>query len=218
MTRPEPDIAIAQLVFSFVCHELAGPIGAVNNGLELMADFGSGGDDEAMELVTDSAQQTARELEFARLAFGAGGGLGGSLLASVPAICEPVLKTERVAFRWSAPQGIPEPPRNVAKLLANMALVARQALRGRGVLTLRVEAADAGLDLFALAEGPGARLDEGLEQALLGDREAGLASPLAAQAYFTSALAAACGGEIVHESGGDDVYTLSVSLRDTAQG
>src|SRR5690606_40439277 len=63
---------LAALLCSRVCHDLINPVGAIGNGLEVLADptqvemqsF-------AKELIENSTRQARAKLEFARLAFGA---------------------------------------------------------------------------------------------------------------------------------------------------
>ncbi|MBW8910947.1 MAG: histidine phosphotransferase, partial [Sphingomonas sp.] len=67
----------ASLLCSRLCHDLLSPVGALNNGLELLADET---DPEmrarCMELLAESAAASANKLKFFRLAFGAAGGFG----------------------------------------------------------------------------------------------------------------------------------------------
>ena len=63
------DIHLAQLLCSRLCHDLVGPAGAVNAGLELAEDGDLDGD--ALDLVTSSAAEVTRRLAFFRIAFGA---------------------------------------------------------------------------------------------------------------------------------------------------
>ena len=70
-------VDLASLLCSRLCHDLMSPVGALNNGIELLADEQ---DPEmraqCLELLGDSARATANKLKFFRLAFGAGGGFG----------------------------------------------------------------------------------------------------------------------------------------------
>ena len=73
-------IDLASLLCSRLCHDLLSPVGALNNGLELMADEQ---DPEmrqrCLDLLAESAKASANKLKFFRLAFGAGGGYGTSI-------------------------------------------------------------------------------------------------------------------------------------------
>jgi histidine phosphotransferase ChpT len=64
------------LICSRLCHDLAGSIGAVNNGVELLAEETDAAmREEAIGLIAQSAHDAARRLAFFRLALGASGGL-----------------------------------------------------------------------------------------------------------------------------------------------
>ena len=65
----------ASLLCSRLCHDLLSPVGALNNGIELLADEH---DPEmrarCLDLLAESARASANKLKFFRLAFGAAGG------------------------------------------------------------------------------------------------------------------------------------------------
>ena len=74
--EPDPSLALVAQLCSKLCHDLAGVIGAIANGAELLEDE----DDEeirnqAVELLAQSAEQAGRRLRFFRIAFGAGGAI-----------------------------------------------------------------------------------------------------------------------------------------------
>ena len=73
------DLKVAQLLSSRLCHDLVGPIGAVNTGLELMEED-SDDDGAALGLMARSAAEAIRRLAFYRMAFGLGGAGGGAAL------------------------------------------------------------------------------------------------------------------------------------------
>ena len=70
-------VDFASLLCSRLCHDLMSPVGALNNGIELLADETDPDmREKCTELLSDSARATANKLKFFRLAFGAGGGFG----------------------------------------------------------------------------------------------------------------------------------------------
>ncbi|MDH5412136.1 MAG: hypothetical protein OEY16_12165, partial [Alphaproteobacteria bacterium] len=58
------DMRMIGLLSSHLCHELVNPVSAVNNGIELLLDVGDDMRDEAMSLIENSAQRTAKRLQF----------------------------------------------------------------------------------------------------------------------------------------------------------
>lgn len=86
------DTALAALISSKICHDLAGQIGAINNGLELLEEE----NDEdtryyALELIQNSAKAAWAQLDFNRLAFGVASSLGAVV---------PLAHVEQVARRY----------------------------------------------------------------------------------------------------------------------
>ena len=65
------DFKEAQLLCSRLCHDLVGPIGAMNAGLELFEEMDGG--QESLTMIGQSAKQMGARLSFYRMAFGLGG-------------------------------------------------------------------------------------------------------------------------------------------------
>ena len=61
---------IAALIGSRICHDLISPIGAINNGLELLEMTGTSSGPE-MELISQSVENASARIRFFRIAFGA---------------------------------------------------------------------------------------------------------------------------------------------------
>ncbi len=60
---------LATLVGSRLCHDLVSPVGAISNGLELIALSGSPGTEE-MDLIAESCASARARINFFRVAFG----------------------------------------------------------------------------------------------------------------------------------------------------
>lgn len=68
----KPDIQILELLSSKICHDLISPIGAINNGLEILEELGPDAGDDVTGLISYSARQASAKLQAYRLAYGAG--------------------------------------------------------------------------------------------------------------------------------------------------
>jgi histidine phosphotransferase ChpT len=68
--RASLDTRILELLIARLCHELAGPISAVVNGLELMSEDDPDFVADAVRLVGTSARTASRRLQFYRFAYG----------------------------------------------------------------------------------------------------------------------------------------------------
>lgn len=63
---------IAALIGSRICHDLISPIGAINNGLELLSMTGDAKGPE-MDLIAESVGNASARIRYFRIAFGAAG-------------------------------------------------------------------------------------------------------------------------------------------------
>ena len=68
----QSNVNLAALIGSRICHDLISPIGAINNGLELLGMSGSGSGPE-LELIQESVGNASARIRFFRIAFGAAG-------------------------------------------------------------------------------------------------------------------------------------------------
>src|SRR5712691_10357005 len=66
------DMRVLELLTARLCHELSGPIAAINNGIELLAEEDPDFVREAATLVGDSARRAGSRLQFYRFAYGLG--------------------------------------------------------------------------------------------------------------------------------------------------
>jgi len=205
------DIRIVQLLFSRLCHDLAGPIGAIKNGVEFVSDF-EDEDAEAIELIAQSAHQAAVELEFARLAFGFGGGRSGDYLADAEHLCKSLLANERIRVAWENDPEQIEIPIGTAKLLVNMALVGHHCLHGRGSLIVRVEVVDGSHRLVVGAEGPGVGIKAEMLVALKGEASPADLTPATSQGYYTCRLGRLLGADLEIDASADERIVLSATV------
>lgn len=188
---------LASLLCSRLCHDLLSPIGAMNNGLELLADET---DPEmrarCIELLTDSARASANKLKFFRLAFGAAGGFGDKVDVSEPRqlIEGLVADKPRVELQWHVPSAMLAKP--AVKVLLNLALIGLDGLVRGGQLIIAAEEQDGACEIAVNATGPNVVIDESLAAALQGDIGAAVLSPRTAPAFMIERIARSHGGTI----------------------
>lgn len=189
-------VDFASLLCSRLCHDLLNPVGALNNGIELLADE----TDPAMReqcigLLGDSARVSAAKLKFYRLAFGSAGGYGETLPAhEVRAAVEGMFATPgRLAIEWLiADDSLPKLP---AKILLNLALIGGEALPRGGTLVLGMEMVDGAVDIAIRGEGPRLILDGEIRRTLAG--EAAEVTSRNAAAAMTRQLIDDRGGQVI---------------------
>ncbi|MBK8457372.1 MAG: histidine phosphotransferase [Phyllobacteriaceae bacterium] len=131
-----PAADLAALLCSRVCHDLISPVGAINNGLELLDEGGS--DAEAMDLIRQSARNASARLQYARIAFGAAGSAGMLIdTGDAEAVARAYLANEKPEFVWTGGRALL--PKNKVKLLLNLILVANAAIPRGGKLEVTLE-------------------------------------------------------------------------------
>lgn len=203
----------ASLLCSRLCHDLLSPVGALNNGVELLADEQ---DPEmrqrCLELLAESAQAAANKLKFFRLAFGAAGGFGDEVETREPrAALEGLFGPERrIELGWMV--GEQRLPKGAVKLLLNLALIAGDALVRGGRLDVGAESSARGIELVVRAEGPRLLLDPLLREMLVagaGDRPI---EPRAAGAWLAHSLAEMAGATIRLSEPSDQRLVIGVDL------
>ena len=67
------ELRVAELMCSRLCHDLISPIGAINNGVELLNDGDNRVLQDSLVIIENSARQAVDRLSFFRISFGAGG-------------------------------------------------------------------------------------------------------------------------------------------------
>lgn len=186
---------LVALICSRLCHDLAGSIGAVNNGVELLAEETDPAmREDAIALIAQSANDAARRLAFFRLALGASGSMsepmawaefsrvakayfeGGKLSLLLPASAEPL-------------------PKPLGKALLLGLSLAGQALPRGGSLALTKD----GTAWLIRAEGTTLRWQDPVAQGL-GDGTLP-AEPMAAMARYARELAGMAGCRLQAEPG-----------------
>lgn len=185
-----PDLRLTELLAAWLCHELIGPVAAVENGVELLLDQDHEIAEEALALVGESARRAGSRLQFYRFAYGFGGSSAGEGQIAGPPPCE-------LAARYFASTKIACHYRDhirsldlaQQKLGCNLLLIGAEALARGGTLTL--DAAGPGLELEVAGEV--VHLAPPQIEALLLATPIELVTPRTVQAYYTGLLAQAQG-------------------------
>jgi histidine phosphotransferase ChpT len=189
------------------------PVGALNNGIELLVDETDPDmREKCLELLADSARASANKLKFFRLAFGAGGGFADAIdTHEAEAALAGVFGAERrIELEWMVSGD--KLPKGAVKLLLNVALLAGDALVRGGRLAVGAEQDGGTLELVIRAEGPRILLDPALRETLAKGSTGGTVEPRAAGAWLAHSLAAEAGGTIRLSDPADEVLLIGVTL------
>jgi histidine phosphotransferase ChpT len=203
----------ASLLCSRLCHDLLSPVGALNNGIELLADEH---DPEmrarCLDLLAESARASANKLKFFRLAFGAAGGFADVVdTREARAAIEGLFGGDgRIQLGWMVDE--PVMSKAALKVLLNLVLIAGDALVRGGSLDVGAEKQGEGLDIVVRAEGSRIVLDPELRRVLVGEMQEDEVAPRAAAAWLAHSLVEEGGGSIQVADGEEGMLIIGASL------
>ncbi|WP_281301962.1 MULTISPECIES: histidine phosphotransferase family protein [unclassified Iodidimonas] len=205
-------VSFAALLCSRLCHDLVSPVGALSNGLEVLADEH---DDEmrlqVLSLLDQSARQTANRLQFFRLAFGAGGGFGKMV---DPRDGEKALKAflqdSKITLEWQIQS--PSLPKDALKLILNLALLAGEGLVRGGVLRIESSGNETGQVIEVSASGPRVLFSSAAREALEGKLSEADLEPRTAPAYLAGIVARDIPARLQIDSSQEDRILFRISL------
>ena len=195
MTNSSPDLA--SLLCSRLCHDMLSPVGALSNGLELLADeHDPDMRQRCFELLEQSARISADKLKFFRLAFGAAGGFGDMVpvIEARQLVDALVGNNERITIAWQlASDALPKP---AIKTLLNLALIGSDSLVRGGTLEIAAEMRDGTSEIAVRASGRRIAFDADIGRALEGVLPQSQLSSRTAPAAMVANLAEGVGGKI----------------------
>ena len=203
---------LASLLCSRLCHDMLSPVGALANGLELLADE----QDPQMrvrvvELLEQSSKISTDKLKFFRLAFGAAGGFGEAIpIEEAKDVIDALASdAKRVEVHWAIAE--PSLPKPAVKVLLNLAQIALDALVRGGTLDIGAEWRDGAVEIVARARGPRIAFDETIGRALQGDLDESEITSRTAAAYMIAVLAEEMDGGLQYKLG-DGALVLGAVL------
>ncbi len=201
---------LAALLCSRVCHDVISPVGAINNGLELLDESGS--DADAMDLIRTSALNASVRLKFARLAFGASGSVGASIDTgeAEKAAKDFAAAEKKTEVIWNGPRAII--PKNRVKLLLNLFLVAYGSIPRGGSVEVTLENPEFDAKFTIVAKGRMMRVPPKFIEINTGTVEEAIDAH-SIQPYYTVLLADETKMEITHTVTPEEI-TYTAVLKD----
>ena len=195
---------LAALLCSRVCHDLISPVGAIVNGLEVLAEEKDAETQAfALDLIKKSATTASAKLQFCRIAFGAAGSAGAQIdTGDAEKITRGFLEDDKTKLTWNLARAFM--PKNRVKLLLNMLLMAGQAIPRGGQLTIDAVGEGEAVGFKVTATGTIAKIPP---TAALLSGEAGEEALDAhrIQPFYAGLLAQACGLKAAAAMEGDAV-------------
>lgn len=191
------ELSIVQMLCSRLCHDLAGPAGAVGAGVDLLGEAAAGPDPEALDLVVFGARQLSSRLSYYRVAFGSGGTAANLSWPGVRSLAESLFEGSRVDLVWSQPTqaATKSLPSDIYRLATLLILVGSEALPRGGTLALTAAPVHAGCLLSLSVSGASVVLNKDVATALRGEGN-DLVTSRTVTAFYAARLAKTLGATI----------------------
>ena len=203
---------LAALLCSRLCHDMLSPVGALSNGLELLAaETDPEMRQRCLELLEQSAKISTDQLKFFRLAFGAAGGFGEAVpVEEAKAVVDAlVADNKKVTANWAInEENLPKP---AVKVMLNFAQIALDALIRGGTLDIGAEMRDGSAEIVVRAQGDRIAFDDNIGRALQGDMKPAELSSRTAAAHMIAMLAEEANGGLQFKRD-DDALVLGAVL------
>lgn len=205
------NLRTAQLLCSRICHDLVGPIGAVNTAIELMQDEGDDiMDVEAFKVLARSALEANRKLAFFRTVFGLGASYDSTIKTSgLIDLANGLVAAGKVDLLWD--QGMPSDiPSISSKILMLQIFLAIEALPRGGAVHIRMQSFSDGDAIACIAEGEGAGFQTEVGNVLDGAMSENELTPRTIPSYVLTLLAEEAGATIELSQSQDGQIALAV--------
>lgn len=152
---------LAALLCSRICHDVISPVGALNNGLELLDEPGAEAD--AMALIRVSARNASARLQFLRIAFGAAGSSTSQIdTGDAETVATAFMANEKSTLSWVGTRAYL--PKAIVKLILNLVLIANSSAPRGGTLDVELPSEANENTITVKSAGPMIRVSDKLVQ------------------------------------------------------
>lgn len=207
----EHALHLSEVLSTRFCHDITGPIGAVNNGAEFLQEAEGELLGQAMELITSSARQAVVRVQFYRQCYGAAKGEGDANLEQLMGLARDFFHGSKIAFRYVPPAAPVSVSRKMGKCWLNMILMTSDTLLRGGELTVRFRQEGTGVVLETAATAPVLRCGEELLEVLEGKVTPESLTAKNVQYYLTMLLAQESGA-VVEYSQNESNFIMAARL------
>jgi histidine phosphotransferase ChpT len=180
---------MAELLCTRLCHDLTGPIGAVNNGAEFLSEEGFNLQNQAVELIVSSAFSAVTRLQFYRMAYGQMRDHGEANLTDKQKLAADYFMNSKVTLDW--PDSHTDAAEvsvslKMSRLIFNLLILASGSLIRGGTISVRITKNEAQQKMLTVsAQGTGLKWDEEIAAMFTGDISPESLNPKNVQAYLT---------------------------------
>jgi len=188
----EKELRIAEMLCTRLCHDITGPIGAIANGIEFLDEDETKMQEQALELISNSASQAIARLQFYRRAYGKINADGEHDIEELQKTISDFFADGKITIEWS---GFYKENPSVsisfrsAKLLLNLLIIVSSALIRGGVIGIAIKDTDGISEITVSGTGKTVKWEAETDAILQGNVVFEALTPKTIQLYTTHLLA-----------------------------
>lgn len=166
------EIELSELLMIKFCHDLSGPVGAINNGAELLQDCDDSLQGQAVDLIETSAKDVIARLLFFRQAYGSANDKSATEVSTLKDLSVNFLSSKKVRMIWmpeSANLNIPASVSgSIGKILLNMIILTAASLVYGGDISIYLSQEQDKTSIRVRGEGKMVKVDKEISDILKG--------------------------------------------------
>lgn len=203
---------VLELLSSRICHDVVSPVGAINNGVELVSEMGVDAGMEAMDLIAKSAEQANRRLKIFRLCYGAAGSNEKADIREMRTAVFHYFEGSRAVIEWPENDPIMEEelPKGFQKGMLNLILLCGEMITKGGIIKIQKLAGPVPTAQVSV-DGEGVGFREGQRAALEGTINEEDLDPRLIHAYVTGKFISAFGLRLDTEKVAETKHRFRIS-------
>ena len=200
------EMRVMELLNARLLHELISPVGAINNGVELMEEEDADFVKDAMKLVANSAKTAGHRLNFYRFAYGSGRGATGRDAVNG------LFDGSKIKPDWT--DTATALPLEWQRLAANMIVIVAEALPRGGSVTITGQSLGGdNHSIVVNANGDSVNLTPELRAALVDGASVDALTARTIHAFYTARVAETLGMRLELGEAGPGKVSLTTSAR-----
>jgi histidine phosphotransferase ChpT len=203
-------LRMAELLCTRLCHDLTGPIGAVNNGAEFLSEEGFNMQGQAVELIVSSAFSAVTRLQFYRMAYGKMKDHGEANLAEKQKIASDFFAGSKISLDWpdtSTDAAGVSISIKMSRLIYNLLIIASSTLIRGGNIAVRIEQGEGNSRRITVtAHGPGMKWDSEMDKIFAGGFPTSELNPKNVQVYLTQCFIEELNVKLQYRSSGEELF------------
>lgn len=132
------NMKFTELLCAKFCHDLAGPVGAVNNGIDFLNCDNSQMQEKAVELIEMSSKQAINRLTFLRQAYGFLQDSSETGVSNLKSLIINFFYKSKVTVNFFIDKDIENLDRNILKITLNLTMIASTSIMYNGLLNINI--------------------------------------------------------------------------------